>query len=299
VFAGRRAANEICGAGASSMTIAAELRIADRLARSCHPAPTVAVTVFATVLAAVAGNSPLRCVLIAAAVLCGQLSIGWSNDRIDASRDRQVERSDKPIAVGEVGARTVDVAIALAVAGAVALSLALGWEAGLVHLCAVACGWAYNLGLKATPFSWLPYAVAFGALPGVATLALPEHRGPAPWIVAAGALLGIAANLTNALPDLAGDRATGVRGLPHRIGARPSLLAALALLVAATGCVAFGPLGAPYAASWVVFAIAIVASGTGARLFWARPEGRTPFYAIIAVVGLDVILIIVTGHQLR
>ena len=281
------------------MTIAAELRIADRLARSCHPAPTVAVTVFAAVLAAVAGNSPPRCVLIAAAVLCGQLSIGWSNDRIDATRDRQVERSDKPIAVGEVGARTVDVAITLAVAGAVALSLALGWEAGLVHLGAVGCGWAYNLGLKATPFSWLPYAIAFGALPGVVTLALPEHRGPAPWIVAAGALLGIAANLTNALPDLAGDRATGVRGLPHRIGARPSLLAAVVLLVAATGCVAFGPLGAPYVLSWVVFGIAIVAGAIGAWLFWARPESRMPFYAIIAVVALDVVLIIVTGHHLR
>jgi 4-hydroxybenzoate polyprenyltransferase len=238
-------------------------------------------------------------VLIAAAVLCGQLSIGWSNDRIDANRDQRVERSDKPIAVGEISTRTVDVAITLVVAACVALSLTLGWRAGLLHLAAVACGWAYNLGLKATPFSWLPYALAFGALPGVVTLALPEHRAPAPWIVGAGALLGIAANLTNALPDLAGDRATGVRGLPHRIGARPSLFLAVVLLVAATGCVALGPVGAPYVLSWVLFAVAVVAGTAGARLFWSHPESRMPFYAIIGVVGLDVVLIIVTGHHLR
>jgi 4-hydroxybenzoate polyprenyltransferase len=281
------------------MSITAELRVADRLARSCHPGPCVAVTVYVTVLAAVAGNIAPRCTLIAAAVLCGQLSIGWSNDRIDASRDRQVERSDKPVAIGDISTRTVDLAIAVALAGTVALSLALGWRAGLLHLAAVACGWAYNLGLKATPISWLPYALAFGALPGVVTLALPEPRAPGVWIVAAGALLGIAAHLTNALPDLAGDRATGVRGLPHRIGARPSLIAALVLLVAATGCVAFGPPGAPYVVSWVVFAIAVVAGAVGARLFWSHPESRAPFYAIIGVVGLDIVLIILTGHHLR
>jgi hypothetical protein len=142
------------------------LRSASALARSCHPAPSAGVTAFATVLAVTAGNGAGTCALLALAVLAGQLSIGWSNDRLDAARDRAVARTDKPIATGELAHRTVEVAIAVALAACVACSLALGWRAGLLHLAAVSCGWLYNLWLKATWFSWLPYAAAFGALPG-------------------------------------------------------------------------------------------------------------------------------------
>src|SRR5581483_4954960 len=116
--------------------------------------------------------------------------------------------------------RTVDRAIALALAATVALSLMLGLAAGLLHLAAVGFGWAYNLGVKSTLWSWVPYAAAFGALCAVATLAVHPHRSPPLWLVGAGAALGVVANLTNALPDLAGDRQTGVRGLPHAWGAR-------------------------------------------------------------------------------
>ena len=39
-----------------------------------------------------------RVALVTAAVLCGQLSIGWSNDLVDLARDRAVGRRDKPLA---------------------------------------------------------------------------------------------------------------------------------------------------------------------------------------------------------
>src|SRR6185437_12645162 len=109
------------------------------LIRSCHPIPTVGVTVFTTVLAAVAGNSAATCVLVAAAVLSGQLTIGWSNDRLDVAADRMVRRPDKPLALGLVPLEVVDTAIAVALLACVGLSLALGWRAGLLHLAAVGC----------------------------------------------------------------------------------------------------------------------------------------------------------------
>ncbi|MBV9595010.1 MAG: UbiA family prenyltransferase, partial [Actinobacteria bacterium] len=169
------------------------------LMRAAHPLPTVAVTAFTTALAASAGNSAVRCVLVAVAVIAGQLTIGWTNDRIDVVRDRQVLRSDKPIAMGEISTRTVELAIGAALVIAIGFSLALGWRAGLVHLGAVGCGWIYNAWLKRTLFSWLPYAVAFGALPWIATLTRPDHAHPAAWVVIAAALLGVAANFTNVL----------------------------------------------------------------------------------------------------
>ena len=81
-----------------------------------------------------------------AAVLTGQLSIGWSNDLVDARRDRAVGRTDKPLAAGAVTERVVRAACAAALAACVVLSLACGWASGLVHLLlGVASGWAYNL----------------------------------------------------------------------------------------------------------------------------------------------------------
>ena len=79
-------------------------------------------------------------------------------------------------------------------------------------------GWAYNLYFKRTLWSALPYAVAFGTLPAVVTLALPDPEWPAPWTFLAGALLSIGAHLLNALPDLADDASTGVHALPHQLG---------------------------------------------------------------------------------
>ncbi|HXV93659.1 MAG TPA: hypothetical protein VD813_10205, partial [Pseudonocardia sp.] len=50
------------------------------LARSCHPEPTVAVTLMVTALAVTTGRDTLGVLLVATAVLTGQLSIGWLND---------------------------------------------------------------------------------------------------------------------------------------------------------------------------------------------------------------------------
>ena len=57
------------------------------LVLACHPLPTLAVTAFATGYAATVGLRGGRLLLLAAAVLTGQLVIGWGNDAVDAGRD--------------------------------------------------------------------------------------------------------------------------------------------------------------------------------------------------------------------
>lgn len=174
---------------------------------------------------------------VAAAVGTGQLAVGWSNDWLDRGRDARAERLDKPIVAGEIAAPVVAVGALLALALCVPLSLASGWRAGLLHLGAVAVALAYNAGLKATPWSPLPYALAFGALPAVVTLGLDGHRLPRVVFLATGALLGCGAHFVNAAPDVAADRAAGVLGLPQRLGARASIFVGAALLeLAAVSC---------------------------------------------------------------
>ncbi len=273
-------------------------RAAVALALACHPQPTVAVTAISAGLAALAGLSVARGLLLVVAIFAGQLSIGWSNDSIDAARDRATERTDKPVARGAVTPRTAGVAALVALAVCVLASLALGRAAGLTSIVVVASGWAYNLGLKATAWSWLPYAVAFGVLPAVATLASPAPSWPAPWAMISGALFGVSAHLANVLPDLAGDAATGVRGLPHRLGARASAVGCTALLFAASMVIVFGS-GAPltawrWAAAGVLGVVAVTAVVVGLR----RPTSRGLFGLVIVVAVADLVLFATSGASL-
>ncbi|AZI57570.1 hypothetical protein EH165_04735 [Nakamurella antarctica] len=275
------------------------LHSARLLALSSHPLPTCAVTVFAGGLGLLAGNSIARSLLIAVCVLAGQLSIGWSNDFLDRGRDAAVLRADKPVALGEVSSRLVlNSAIAAAVL-ALLLPLTLGIGAAGAAWVIVISGWGYNLGLKATVFSFLPYVTAFGALPAIATLALADHAFPVWWAWAAGSLLGVAAHFANVLPDLLADEATGVRGLPHRLGARGSAIVGPLLLVAATGVLLLGP-----STSWSWWRLVILAAvGAGAvvgAVVGVRRPGRRPlFAAMIAVCALDLLLFAVSGGTLR
>jgi 4-hydroxybenzoate polyprenyltransferase len=241
--------------------------------------------------AGLTGTGAIR--LAAAAVLAGQLSVGWSNDAVDAHRDALAGRSDKPIATGEIGRRAVALAAAVAVLICLPLSLALGWRAGLLNLLMVAAAWAYNLWLKPTPGSALAYAVGFGLVPAFAATAAGARVQP--WAVAAGALIGVGAHFANVLPDLDRDLATGVRGLPQRTARLPGgrflvRLAALALLVAASGVIAFGPVGPPRAVGWAGFALALGVAAAG-----AVTSGRMPFRLAVAVAGIDVAMFVLRG----
>ena len=264
---------------------------------ACHPAPVVAVTTIATVLAVVVGAGPMTVVLVALAFLTGQLSIGWSNDWIDALRDASVGRQDKPVATGAVTADQVRTAAFGAAIVTVPASLALGTLAGVCQLLVVAAGWAYNVGLKATAWSWAPYAVAFGLLPAVVVLALPGSPWPPVWMMLAGALLGVGAHLLNVLPDLEDDRSTGVRGLPHVLGRGPAGVLAAVVLLVASALVVIGPAGSVGGLGWAVL---VVAAGAAAVATAASVSGnrRVALIATATVAIVNVVALLVSGGTL-
>jgi 4-hydroxybenzoate polyprenyltransferase len=259
---------------------------------SAHPGPALAVTVLAALLATALDMSASQALLVTAAVLCGQLSIGWSNDLVDLSRDRAVGRRDKPLAVGALDPRVAIAACATAIVLCVVLSLACGPAAGLVHLVCVASGWAYNLGLKATAWSWAPYAVAFGLLPVFVWLAGDGRQSdggwPPLWLPLAAACLGVGAHLLNVLPDIDDDAATGVRGLPHRLGARRLPVASVVVLGAGSALVLLGAEVTPWVAAVGLAVVAVL----GAVVL--RGRGRAPFAAAVGIALLDAMLLVVT-----
>ncbi|MEU4746906.1 UbiA family prenyltransferase, partial [Actinosynnema sp. NPDC023658] len=157
------------------------------LAGACHPLPGLAVTAVAVILSAGVGLTAGRVALLGAAVFTGQLSIGWSNDWIDAARDRAVGREDKPVAAGLVPRPVIAAAASTALVATTVLSSLLGPAAAVALLIGVAAGWAYNLGLKATIWSGATYLVAFGALPVAPYVASPGQPWPPWWVPVVGA----------------------------------------------------------------------------------------------------------------
>lgn len=255
------------------------------------------MTACVTTLAAAAGRSAAGLVAVATAVLAGQLTTGWTNDWRDAERDAAVGRTDKPVATGEVSRRAAGIAAVVAGVACVPLSLLSGWRAGAVHLFAVGCALAYNGWLKATPFSVLPYALAFGAAPVFVALGLPGRPLPPFWLVAAGVALGAGAHFANVLPDLSDDAATDVHGLPHRFGRRPSEVAAAGLMALAAVLLTFGPPGSPGTAAWLLLAATVVVLAAGTAL-GHRPGSRALFRAVLVAAASDVALLLVSGPAL-
>ncbi|MGZ4428889.1 MAG: UbiA family prenyltransferase [Nocardioidaceae bacterium] len=194
------------------------------LVLSCHPLPAAAMTVALTLAAALSGRTGVECLLVAATVLTGQVTVGWINDVVDRARDAKVGRQDKPVAMGWIDVGTVNFATACAVLLVIPLSLENGTVAGAAHLLAVVSAWLYNFWFKRTVLSWLPYAVSFGLLPAFLSyggLGAGLHGSP-PTIAMTvlAALFGIGVHFLNVLPDLVEDNETGVRHLPLRIALR-------------------------------------------------------------------------------
>jgi 4-hydroxybenzoate polyprenyltransferase len=227
------------------------------LLRCSHPEPVAGVTVIVTILALSAGRGPFRSTIMATAVFCGQLLVGWTNDFLDADRDLASGRVDKPVAIGRVPRAEVRNAAVVAFILVVPLSFLAGLWAGVAHLIAVFMATAYNFGLKRTPYSVVPYVVAFGLVPAFITLGPPITHVPPLWATAAAALLGAGAHFTQTLPDIARERIAGVRGLPQLLGQKVSAVVGPVILAAAAVCIALGP-SHPRPVLFVGLAVAVV-----------------------------------------
>jgi 4-hydroxybenzoate polyprenyltransferase len=256
-----------------------------------HPGPCLAITAMASLLAAQAAPHGTGPVLIAPAMLAGQMSVGWSNDAFDADRDTAAHRTDKPIATGQLSKRAVWTAALVALAAAAGMSLAISPATLAVNAVIIGAAWAYNAGLKTTLWSGLMYIAGFGPIPAYATTWLPGHPLPRWWVTVAAAALGLGAHFANVLPDLAGDHLAGVKGLPQRIAAHWGgaavravaitllLLASVAVLVAARP-----------SRQWIAV-IGLALSGLLAVVS-ARGKGRVPFRAAIGIALVNVLLFV-------
>jgi 4-hydroxybenzoate polyprenyltransferase len=240
------------------------------IARLFHPFPSALDAAVVAVVAAIAGAPTGRIALLAAAMLLLQFSIGVANDWADAPADATANPA-KAIPRGLVRRRTAaGLAVVLAVGGLV-LAAAAGLLTVAVACVGLAAGLAYDLRLKGTRWSWLPYTVGIPLLPVFAWVGATGRLPAAffvliPLAVVAGAALAVA----NALADLERDRTAGTETVATALGIDRAQrlgagLIATAAIVAIGSAIALG--GSP---GWIIVAVAgAVIALAGVRRGWS------------------------------
>ncbi len=200
-----------------------------------HPFPVLVDAVATGVIALTAGGAGATALRLAIGMLLLQAAIGIANDVIDEPLDAG-RKAAKPIPAGLVTARfATGLAVAAGVAGLV-VSASGGPMVLLLGTLILAIGLLYDLRLKGTPWSWLPFALGIPLLPvyawAGATGSVPGTFGVLlPAAFCAGAALAVA----NALADVERDRDAGVSSVALALGPRAawSVHAALHLVVLA------------------------------------------------------------------
>jgi 4-hydroxybenzoate polyprenyltransferase len=163
-----------------------------------------------------------------------QLSIAFLNDYCDRQRD-VLSKKNKPIVHGLVRPLEALIASILLMLIMLLLLLPLNPLALLVSLLYLACMQGYNLGLKVTPMSGIVFALAIPLIPVYAFVGMGRFMPFLFWLVPVGALIGVALNLANALPDIEEDAANHARTLAIVLGVRGSfIICSLLILLAAT-----------------------------------------------------------------
>lgn len=238
--------------------------------RVLHPFPSLLNAIVVAAIAAVAGAPPDRVAVLAAAMLALQLAIGAANDWADAPADATAQ-PHKPIPAGLVERQTAAIlAIALATTG-LALAATAGILAFVTAAAGLLAGLAYDLRLKATRWSWLPYVVGIPLLP-VYAWAGATGRVPLAFVVLvpAAAAAGAALAIANALTDLEHDKAAGVDTIATALGPVRARRVGAVLMGAATGVALLSAVAIGGSSAWILptatgaaIAVAGVAVGFG------------------------------------
>jgi len=244
----------------------------------------------------IAGGTLATAVTLGLAMLGLQFCIGAANDWFDVDLDARAKPA-KPIPAGLVTRRTAAVVAVICGGGGLVLAVAGagagGWRTVACAVGMLGAGLAYDVRLKRTAFSWLPFAVAFPLLPlyswfGAVGQPPPGWQVLLPIAFLAGPML----QLANGLVDLERDIIGGARGLVTRLGRRRAWWALLVLqvginvfatgfvLVAGGGLPAIGPILLAFFVALVGVALSGAAAPQRREWGWRLQAGALALLAV-------------------
>ena len=226
--------------------------------------PVVIGAAFVFVWVASRGAPPPTTAVFLSSILLTQIAIAFHNNWCDRDLDaatkpwRSIPRGAiRPMTAHRIGWSlfVVGLVVALPLGPMVVLAIAVG----------TACGFIYDAGVKRTIWSFAPFCIALPTLPVAAFLVAGRADGLLAIAYLIGAPIVVSIHLADALPDIARDRAFGLRTLAVRLGTRRAYLVCwTGIGAAAVVALALWPVtGSPgplFASSIGLLALAIAAS---------------------------------------
>ncbi len=203
-----------------------------------HPGPSILVTIVFIAIAGLACRGvpdATRILQLVGTMLPIQVCIGVINDVMDLPADTAAQPY-KPLVRGVLRRSTA--AWIGAILGGIGLCVAATINLATLGLgvAALGAGLSYDLGLRRTVLSWVPWWGGMGVLPLMAYASAGSIPSRLLVLVPLAALIAIGLHLANALPDIDADRLAGGRSLPVVVGvdaarwAGPAALALAGLL---------------------------------------------------------------------
>ncbi len=253
--------------------------------RLVHPFPSLLDGLATLGIALLAGAPVGVAVRVAVAMICLQAAIGATNDLIDAPRDKG-RKPGKPIPSGLVAPAEARAAAVVAAVAGLVLSVPSGPQTAALAAVILAIGLLYDLRLRGTAWSWLPFALGIPLLPVFAWLG---GTGRLPDLLAillpAGFAAGAALAIANALVDVERDRSAGSSSIVDRLGAAPAwaVHAVLQALVLAVALASLAGAGAAPVAVIVSLAGAVGIAGGAVLARSTRPSARERGWELEAV----------------
>ena len=184
------------------------------------------------VVALLAAPDPATALRLGVAMTALQASIGALNDIVDAPRDRGI-KPGKPIPAGLVSDRSAWIVVIAAAVLGVGLSVPSGLGTAVLAVIVLGIGYGYDVLLKGTVWSWLPFAVGIPLLPVYGWLGMSGRLpGSFAILLPAAVIAGAALAVANARADAERDAAAGIESAATRLGLERSWLVNAGLLAA-------------------------------------------------------------------
>ena len=143
-------------------------------------------------------------------------AVGSLNDYCDYELDK-LSKPGKPLVRGLVTPRFALWQALILTGLSLLLSLALNWLTACFSALILALGAWYDVRAKRSFLSWVPYAIGIPTLPLWGFAAAGRLHPRLLLAYPLGALLSVALNMSNTLPDREADAAFGLRALTHRL----------------------------------------------------------------------------------
>jgi 4-hydroxybenzoate polyprenyltransferase len=199
--------------------------------RLIHPFPSALDGLVCGAIAIVAGGSAVDGARVGFAMFLLQAGIGATNDLVDAPRDAG-RKPGKPIPSGLVSRRAAVLVALVSFAGGLGAAVPSGLMLAALAIVVIAIGLAYDLRLKGTAWSWVPFAVGIPILPLFGWLGVrPSLPAAFAFLVPAAITAGAALAIGNGLVDVHRDRSAGIASVATRLGEELAWRIQLALLV--------------------------------------------------------------------